>query len=127
VGASGASVNFSNSILKECVFSRSVFTGAKFHQTDLQGANFDRAVLNDADFREAQLNGADLCRAELRDVRFRGAKLFGADLRGADLTGARELTSAQLMQARTDDATILPNGARGPFRRNSGAERPVGV
>ena len=93
----------------------------------LQGANFDRAVLNDCDFREAQLSGADLCRAELRNARFRGAKLFGADLRAADLTGARELTSAQLAQGRTDETTILPNGARGPFRRHSGAERPVGV
>ena len=52
-----------------------------------------------------------------------GAMLLAADLRGADLTGAREITSQQLAQARTDDTTILPNGSRGPYRRNSGAER----
>jgi hypothetical protein len=47
-----------------------------------------------------------------------------ADLRGADLTGAREMTSAQLLGALIDDRTILPNGKKGPYLRNSGAEKP---
>jgi uncharacterized protein YjbI with pentapeptide repeats len=66
-----------------------------------------------------------LCQADLTEARFQGALLFAADLRGADLTGARELTSAQLSQARTDQTTILPNRSHGPYRRNSGAERPL--
>ncbi len=86
----------------------------------------DRASLRDADLREAQLGSVTLCQADLTGARFGRTVLFAADLRGADLTGAREMTSQQLMQARTDDTTILPNGSRGPYRRSSGAER-VGV
>jgi hypothetical protein len=80
--------------------------------------------LRGADFREAQLGGVIFCQADLTGARFAAANLFTADLRGADLTGARELTSQQLLQARTDQNTILPNGSRGPYRRHSGAERP---
>jgi len=79
--------------------------------------------MREADLREAQLGGVILCRADLTRARFAGAMLLAADLRGADLTGAREMTSQQLAQARTDDFTILPNGSRGPYRRNSRAER----
>jgi uncharacterized protein YjbI with pentapeptide repeats len=67
----------------------------------------------------------DFCRADLTYARFQRARFFATDLRGADLTGARELTSAQLSQARTDQNTILPDGSRGPYRRFSGAERSL--
>jgi hypothetical protein len=31
-----------------------------------------------------------------------------------------------LAQARTDSETVLPNGAKGPYMRRSGAETPYG-
>ena len=76
-----------------------------------------------SDFREARISGGDFGRAVLARSRFGGAKLKTADFRGADLTGARELTGEQLLQTLTDEATVLPNGKRGPYMRNSGAER----
>jgi uncharacterized protein YjbI with pentapeptide repeats len=56
-------------------------------------------------------------------ARFQGAVTFGADFRGANLAGAAGLTPRQLMQARTDQETILPNGSRGPYLLYSGAEK----
>ena len=106
------------------------FTGvemdrARFREADLSGSDFGRCSLVDADFREAKLAGADFSQASLENALFRGANLFTADLRSAALRGARELTSGQLAQARTSETTILPNGARGPYLKNSGAERPA--
>jgi uncharacterized protein YjbI with pentapeptide repeats len=83
------------------------------------------ASFTDCDFRESNLRGADFSGAVLSGARFGGAVLFSADLRGANLRGARELTSDQLCQARTDQRTILPNGKQGPYLRHSGAERPA--
>ena len=59
----------------------------------------------------------------LEGARFGGAVLKMADFRGANLAGARELTSDQLTGSITDGTTVLPNGKRGPYVRNSGAER----
>lgn len=99
--------------------------GASFLRADLRGTEIEWAELAGADFRGAQLSGVLFCRADLTEARFATATLMAADLRGANLTGARELTAQQLSQARTDENTILPNGSRGPYRRYSGAERPV--
>jgi hypothetical protein len=54
---------------------------------------------------------------------FTDAQTFTADLRNANLQGARGLTAAQLLRARTDDRTILPSGKSGPFVKGVGSER----
>jgi uncharacterized protein YjbI with pentapeptide repeats len=79
--------------------------------------------LRRADFRETRVRGGDFSRAILDGARFGGAQLLTADFRGANLYGARELTAEQLMQCLTDEATVLPNGKRGPYLRHSGAEK----
>ena len=122
---SGLNANFSNTHLKACDFTKADLAGAKFTRADFGASQFDRTVLPDADFRHADLSGVDFSRSDLSNAHFGGAKLFAADLRAANLTGARELTAGQLTQARTDESTTLPNGSRGPYRRHSGAERPV--
>jgi uncharacterized protein YjbI with pentapeptide repeats len=127
VAANGADANFNNSVLKLCDFSRADLAGGKFMRADLTGSNFDRACLRHSDLREARLGSVNLCRADLAGARMGGAILQACDLRGADLTGARELTSQQLIQARTDSNTILPNGTAGPYRRGFGAERPIPI
>jgi uncharacterized protein YjbI with pentapeptide repeats len=121
----GVSANFSNARLKSCDFAKADLSSAKFSRADFGASQFDRAVLADADFRHADLTGANFSRSDLSNAHFGGAKLFAADLRAANLTGAHELTATHLTQARTDEATILPNGSKGPYRRYSGAERPV--
>jgi len=47
------------------------------------------------------------------------------DFRGANLVGARELTPEHLLTSLTDQSTVLPNGKRGPYMKNSGAEKPL--
>ena len=86
---------------------------------------FNRAQLAGADLRDAKLDGSEFAHAALHGAQMAGASLFAADLRAADLTGARGLRATQLMQARTDESTILPNKRRGPYIRGSGAERPA--
>lgn len=125
-GIRGYSANFSSARLESCDLTKSELQESIFQRAVCTRTNFYLTDLTDADFRGAQLKGSDFSRAKLSRARFGGAVLSGADLRWADLKGARELTSEQLLQAITDDRTILPNGSRGPYLRNSRAERPVG-
>lgn len=77
---------------------------------DLIGASLRGADLAGASLRGAYLIGADLRGADLRLADVIGADLRDADLRGADLSTALFLTQAQLVAARGDAATRLPDG-----------------
>jgi uncharacterized protein YjbI with pentapeptide repeats len=119
--------NFSNTRMKACDFTKSDLTGAKFSRSDFGASQFNRAILADADFGDSDLSGVDFSRSNLSNAQFGNAKLFAADLRAANLTGAHDLTPGQLLRARTDESTVLPNGSPGPYRRHSGAEKPAAV
>jgi serine/threonine protein kinase, bacterial len=108
------------------------FSGANFHQAklyriNLQGANlfnadFGRASLSQASMKNANLSRAYLSHADLAGADLRGADLSysylsnanlrGANLCGSDLTGAK-VSAEQLALARTNWATVHPNGKRG--------------
>jgi serine/threonine-protein kinase len=123
-GLLGSRTNFSRSRLDNCDLSGSEWCHADFSSATLQMARVVSSDLTGADFSEATLGGSDFSGSSLRAVQMSGANLFGANFCGADLTGARDLTQQQLLQARTDHSTILPNGSRGPYIRFSGAEKP---
>lgn len=97
--------------------------GARAKKADLGGCALRFARLRRADFRGANLSGADLLHAQCRDADFSGAnltnarldhadlagaKLAGANLCGASLHHARNLTAAQLDEAKGSDLTSLP-------------------
>jgi serine/threonine protein kinase, bacterial len=103
------------------------FHQAKLHKINLQGANlanadFGRAGLSQASIKNANLSRAYLSHADLAGADLRGADLSysylsnanlrGANLCGADLTGAK-VSAEQLGLARTNWATVHPNGKRG--------------
>jgi serine/threonine protein kinase, bacterial len=103
------------------------FHQAKLHRINLQHANlfnadFGRANLSQASVRNANLSRAYLSHADLAGADFRGADLSysylsnanlrGTNLCGADLTGAK-VSPEQLALARTNWATVHPNGKRG--------------
>jgi serine/threonine protein kinase, bacterial len=103
------------------------FHQAKLHKINLQGANltnadFGRAGLSQASIKNANLSRAYLSHADLAGADLRGADLSysylsnanlrGANLCGADLTGAK-VSAEQLAVARTNWATVHPNGKRG--------------
>ncbi|MEO0540481.1 MAG: serine/threonine-protein kinase [Cyanobacteria bacterium P01_A01_bin.105] len=113
--------------LQRAELSGASFSGTKFRRANLQQADFSntnlgRADLSHAHLRNANLAGAYLGMANLEGSDLRGASLTrccltkaslkGANLSGADLSGA-EVTDAQLAVARTNWATIYPNGRRG--------------
>ncbi|MFJ4537649.1 pentapeptide repeat-containing protein [Streptomyces tibetensis] len=92
--------------------------GASLNEVTLERASLRHAKLRGARLREANLSGADLERANLGHAHMRGADCAGArlhstvldsaDLRGAKLEEALGLDVRQLLQARIDSGTTLP-------------------
>lgn len=77
-------------------------------RVDLHGAYIRHTNLSNAILRDANLSNADLTGAKLRNSDFERTRLNGAILNGADLTGALNLTLAQLATAVIDEHTLLP-------------------
>lgn len=113
--------------LQKADLSGGIFHQAKLSRINLQGADlanadFGRASLCRANFRDANLGrayfsyadleGADLRGADLSYAYLNHANLKGANLCGANLSNAK-ITEEQLAQAKTNWATVLPNGKRG--------------
>jgi hypothetical protein len=88
---------------------------------DLRNARLDHAAITVSDLRRADLSGADLRAATLFASNLESANLAGVDLRGATLQCVVGLNGGQLAAARTDEATILPDGSKGPYRLGSNA------
>jgi hypothetical protein len=89
--------------------ARSGHPGRDLRGADLAGSRLAGADLRGASLRGAILIGADLQRADLRTADLIGADLRGADLAGADLRGALFVTQSQLVSARGNAATRLPD------------------
>ena len=97
------------------------FDAPEFH-LDLHATNLARAYLPFANLAngylyECNLEGAVLQNADLRGAwcfktNFANAVLDGAHLEGADLTGASNLTWAQLQNTHRDDTTKMPEHLR---------------
>ncbi len=114
--------NFQQAQLAGGSFQKTRLSKANFRSANLANANFGQASLNNAVLRDANLGrayfncanleGADLRGADLSFAYLSNANLKGANLCGANLTKAR-ITQEQLAQAKTNWATILPNGRRG--------------
>jgi len=82
---------------------------------DLSGADLKDANLRDMELINADLSGAYLFGTDLRDTDLSSADLRIAKLGGgADLRGARNLTQAQIEQARVDQTTKLPRDIKPP-------------
>lgn len=117
-----ARLSLPRTILSESNFTQSQLKGANFQGADLSNSNLGRANLVQASlknanlerayFNYANLEGADLRGANLAGACLANANLRGANLCGADLTGA-QISDDQLVMARTNWATIYPNGKRG--------------
>jgi serine/threonine-protein kinase len=95
-------INFQGANLSNTDFGRSSLSGAL-----LRDANLVRAYLSYADLEGADLRGADLSFAYLHYANLRGANLCGTNLTGA------KIDEEQIAQAKTNWATVLPNGKRG--------------
>jgi uncharacterized protein YjbI with pentapeptide repeats len=84
--------------------------GADLFQANLRNIDFHQAKLDFADLSGANLSGAKLARTSLLEANFSGANLNGADLMKANLVGARNLTEAQLVQAKRLSFASMPDG-----------------
>lgn len=83
------------------------FGQASLTRANLRDANLGRAYLSNSDLEGADLRGADLSFAYLNHANLKGANLCGANLANA------KITEEQLSLAKTNWATIMPNGKRG--------------
>ena len=81
---------------------------ARLRRADLRGADLSGADLLHAQCRDADFSGANLTNARLDHADLAGAKLTDADLSGTSLHHARNLTAAQLEEAKGNDLTSLP-------------------
>jgi len=124
--------------LEQANLSRSIFRDAhliqvNFHKADLREADFANSILrriilqeaklNNAFFSNADLQKADLRKADLTLANFKDAKLTEANFCGANLTNAK-ITNKQLAEAKTNWATIMPNGKRSFFGKGE-REKPT--
>ncbi|MEB3226532.1 MAG: serine/threonine-protein kinase [Synechococcus sp.] len=110
--------------LAGCIFHQSQMIQANFQGSDLSNADFGKANLTQANLRDANLGRAyfsytNLSKADLRGADLSFAYLNYANLEGANLCGANlrnaKVTEQQLKKAKTNWATIMPNGKRGLF------------
>ena len=102
--------------------------GARLHLANLEAADLEGADLSGADLLHARLNEANLRGADLRSARLDHADFLNADLKGANLCGAtlhhvKNLTRAQLQEARKSPSTILPPHLQ-PSRSSKRRRRP---
>ena len=109
--------NLAEANFRHCKFVKTDFRGANLVRVDFTQARLKQANLRDANlsrvyFYNANLEGADLRGADLSYSTFSNANLHSANLCGANLTGAK-ITEEQLKIAKTNWATVLPNGKRG--------------
>src|SRR5215208_4315863 len=104
--ASISGANMSGTYLNRANLSETDSIEADLRGADLSGADLSGAFLRDADLRETYLIETNLSDTDLSD-----AKLSDAIIRGANLRDARGVTDEQLLQAKTLEATIMPDGS----------------
>jgi len=87
---------------------------ARLMRTQLIDADLSEANLMGADFYEAKLNNSNLTKANLRNASFdfvnmKNAQLLKTELQGANLKNTSNLLCEQILSARIDQDTKLPD------------------
>ena len=115
--------------LQVAILTGANLSGAFLNAADLRGATLEDANLAHANLAHANLTGANITPANLSDANLNntilsdanlsGANLDGATLADANLSGANlgmavGLTQDQVLGARGDERTLLPDGLTPP-------------
>jgi uncharacterized protein YjbI with pentapeptide repeats len=119
--------NFDFAILRELRIARSQMDGASLENIILDDVQMDGSNLRRSEHREARLSGW-FKNWSARSVDFMGAKIGPSIFVSVDLTGAKNLTQAQLDNVVGDDSTILPLARTGEqlFIRSCWESPPLG-
>lgn len=97
-----AKINLIGGNFSQTIFSSSYMWGMQLMSFDLSSANFYQCDLRSANLSDSDLTNAFLLRADLEL-----ATLENADLKNVDLSTAKNLTYAQLSQAKNVDPEFL--------------------
>lgn len=113
--------NLSKSDLTGANLLMAILSQANLSRTNLRmasmfGAHLTKAYLCNANLEGSDLRRADLMEADLKEANLNEAKLSEANLMGANLQGAK-VDIEELGKAITDEDTILPDGSRGPVKK----------
>jgi serine/threonine protein kinase, bacterial len=101
--------NLAHAKMQRAILTKADLGGASLHQADLREANLQSAYMSKADLSGADFGGANLKGAYMSQANLRGTNLCGADLKGA------RITDEQLATAKTNWATIRPDGSKKLF------------
>jgi serine/threonine-protein kinase len=101
--------NLAQAKMQRAILTKADLGGASLQQADLREANLQSAYMSKADLSGADFSGANLRGAYMSQANLRGANLWGADLKGA------RITNEQLATAKTNWATIRPDGSKKLF------------
>ncbi|MCH9020711.1 MAG: pentapeptide repeat-containing protein [Proteobacteria bacterium] len=104
-----AGSNFSRANLTEVNFQGSNLREADFRESNLTRANLTGADLTGANLASATLAFTALSGATLGEVDMTNANLSGALIEGVDLSKAKGLRWNLLLNARFDEATVMPD------------------
>jgi uncharacterized protein YjbI with pentapeptide repeats len=91
---------------------------AKLSKASLHKVDFHQARLQSADLSGVELSEAKLTRAKLMGANLAGTNLDGADMYKANLTGAKFLSSKQLVNVKRLFGAIMPDGVTYDGRYN---------
>lgn len=124
IGADLSQADLGDGTFSNCIFIGADLSGALLMDTYLTNSDFCRA-----DLRGAYLNEANFSFARFTGANFTNARLAGADFSGADLRGTIGLRKTQLIRAKTDQRTLLPefddSGISIPLDAQATAPTPV--
>ena len=106
------------SLQADKIYMRSFYLqGAYLWNAHLEEAYFSRVHLEGAVLHNAHLEGARIRHAFLCEVDLKGANLENANLEWTDLSGAKNLTAAQLLKAKNVEKAILDPSLRAEYDR----------
>jgi uncharacterized protein YjbI with pentapeptide repeats len=108
--------------LQRAYLARLNFSGARFNETQMQGADLEGAQMRGADFFKAQMQGADLKGAKMQGAEFKMAAMLGADFRKAQMQGVQfilaNMQGADFREAQMQEANFSTAGMKGAdFRK----------
>ena len=101
--------NLKDAVLDYADLESAWIASANLQKTSLQGANLKNAYLDHSNARETNFTGADL----------QGCNFYDTNLQEAELVSTKNLTTEQLLKAKTLYSALFPEGMEADIERHN--------